>query len=76
MIRSVTDSTCDLPAELVEQHGITVVPINIQFGSETCEEGVTPSRQEFYRKVEARAGDRGTGGIYPIRKGEPWSTAC
>jgi DegV family protein with EDD domain len=53
MIRIVTDSTCDLPAELVERHGVTVIPISIQFGRETFEEGVTLSRQEFYRKVEA-----------------------
>jgi len=53
MIRIVTDSTCDLPAELVERHGVTVIPISIQFGRETFEEGVTLSRPEFYRKVEA-----------------------
>ena len=30
-IRVVTDSTCDLPAELIEEYGITVVPLYINF---------------------------------------------
>jgi DegV family protein with EDD domain len=53
MIRIVTDTTCDLPAELLERHRIAVVPINIQFGQETYEEGISLSKDEFYRKVEA-----------------------
>jgi fatty acid kinase fatty acid binding subunit len=52
MIRIVTDTTCDLPAALLEQHRITVVPINIQFGQDTYEEGINLSREEFYRKVD------------------------
>jgi DegV family protein with EDD domain len=52
MIKIVTDSTCDLPDDLLKRYRIVVVPINIQFGQETYEEGVTLSRDEFYRKVE------------------------
>jgi DegV family protein with EDD domain len=52
MIRIVTDTTCDLPAGLLEQHRIAVVPINIQFGQDTYEEGISLSREEFYRKVD------------------------
>ncbi len=52
MIRIVTDSTCDLPADLLERYRIAVAPINIQFGQETYEEGVNLTREEFYRKVE------------------------
>lgn len=52
MIKIVTDSTCDLPLELLRQHDIRVVPINIQFGSETYEEGVTIDQTAFYRRVE------------------------
>ncbi len=51
MIRIVTDSTCDLPAALIERHRITVVPINVQFGTESYQEGVTLEREAFYRKV-------------------------
>lgn len=52
MIRIVVDSTCDLPAESLEQHNISVVPINIQFGAESYEDGVTLDRAGFYAKVE------------------------
>lgn len=52
MIRIVTDSTCDLPAELLAAHRITVVPINIQFGEQSYQEGVTLDTEGFYRMVE------------------------
>lgn len=52
MIKIVTDSTCDLPADHYRQYGISVVPINIQFGSETYLDGVTMDRPTFYRRIE------------------------
>jgi len=52
MIKIVTDSTCDLPAEMIRQYDISVVPINIQFGTETYLDGVTIDRETFYRKIE------------------------
>jgi hypothetical protein len=36
----VTDSTCDLPAALVEAHGITVVPLTVFFGEEALLDSV------------------------------------
>lgn len=53
MIRIVTDSTCDLPAELVARYRISVAPINIQFGHETYRERVDLDEQAFYRRVDA-----------------------
>ena len=52
MIRIVTDSTCDLPEELMAEHGIGVVPIHIQFGAETYRDGQTIDKPTFYRRVE------------------------
>ncbi len=52
MIKIVTDSTCDLPAELYTRHDLTVVPINIQFGVETFQEGVNIDRATFYRRID------------------------
>ncbi len=51
MIRLVTDSTCDLPHEWLNRLEVTVVPINIQFGTETYLEGVTIDEATFYRRV-------------------------
>ncbi|NNE11064.1 MAG: DegV family protein [Ilumatobacter sp.] len=33
-IRIVTDSSCDLPAEVADEHGIRIVPLSIRFGDE------------------------------------------
>jgi DegV family protein with EDD domain len=52
MIRIVTDSTCDLPTAYFRDYDITTVPINIQFCTETYEDGVTIDRDTFYHKVE------------------------
>jgi DegV family protein with EDD domain len=47
-IRIVTDSNCDLPQAMVDEFGITVVPMYINIGSKSYLDGVTMSRQEFY----------------------------
>ncbi len=52
MIKIVTDSTADVPKPLLERYDIQVVPINIQFGSETYEEGITIDRPTFFQKIE------------------------
>lgn len=53
MIRIVTDSTCDLTAAYYGRYNIQIVPINIQFGNETYQDGVTINRAEFYQKIDA-----------------------
>jgi len=52
MIKIVTDSTADVPKPLLERYDIQVVPIPIQFGSETYEEGITIDRPTFFQKIE------------------------
>lgn len=52
-IKIMTDSTCDLPASYFKEYGISVAPINIQFGNETFEEGVSIDQTTFYKKVDA-----------------------
>ncbi|MEW5720729.1 MAG: DegV family protein [Chloroflexota bacterium] len=52
-IKIVTDSTCDLPASYFREYEIGVVPINIQFGNETFEEGISIDQTTFYKKVDA-----------------------
>lgn len=50
-IRVVTDSTADLPKELAQQLGITVVPLNVHFGDEIFKDGVTLDAPEFWRRL-------------------------
>lgn len=47
-IKVVTDSTCDIPLELVAEYDITVVPSYVNIGDESYQDGVDLSRQEFY----------------------------
>lgn len=50
-IKVVTDSTSDLPAEVAQRAGITVVPLNVHFGTESYKDGVDLSHDEFYRRL-------------------------
>lgn len=48
-IKIVTDSTCDLPDEIVKTLDISVVPLYINIGRDGYLDGVDMSRQEFYK---------------------------
>jgi DegV family protein with EDD domain len=50
-IKIVTDSTADLPVELAEKLGITVVPEYLRFGEEVFKDRVDISEDEFYRRL-------------------------
>lgn len=50
-VRIVTDSTCDLPNEIVSQHFITVIPLTINVGDKSYMDGVDLTRSEFYAQL-------------------------
>jgi DegV family protein with EDD domain len=50
-IRVATDSTCDLPAELIDRYGIGVVPLYINIGDQGYLDGVEITRAEFYNNL-------------------------
>jgi DegV family protein with EDD domain len=52
-ISIVTDSTADVPAELVERYGIRVVPAVVVMGGQTYRDGLDMTREEFYRRLPA-----------------------
>lgn len=52
-IRIVADSTCDLPQELIARHGITIIPMYINVGSQSYRDGLDLSRQDFYARLPA-----------------------
>lgn len=52
VVKIVTDSSCDLPAQLVQELGITVVPLYVRFGKETYRERVDISEDEFYQRLQ------------------------
>jgi DegV family protein with EDD domain len=47
----VTDSTADLTPELVEELGVTIVPLQVIFGDEAYREGVDITTEEFYERL-------------------------
>jgi len=50
-VRIVTDSSCDLPAEVIARYGVYVVPLYINVGNESFLDGIDITRDEFYKKL-------------------------
>jgi len=50
-VKVVTDSTSDLPKELAQQLGITVVPLNVHFGTDTFRDGEGITADQFYERL-------------------------
>lgn len=48
----VTDSTAYIPDELVKQHNITVLPLEVIWGEETLKDGIDISPSEFYARLQ------------------------
>jgi len=52
-IRIVTDSTADLPRELIDKYNITVVPLKVMFGQEIYRDGVDLTSRQFFQKLRS-----------------------
>ena len=52
-VKIVTDSVADLPAQVANDLGITVVPLTVSFGSEVYRDGVDLTADQFYKKLKA-----------------------
>ena len=48
----VTDSTCDLTQEIIKEYDIKVIPLHINFGEESFDDGVDIKLPELYERVE------------------------
>lgn len=54
-VRVVTDSTADIPHDLVKELGITVVPLTVQFGDKSFLDGVDITPDQFFQwLIESR----------------------
>ena len=51
-VKIVTDSVADLPSEITEELGITVVPLNVRFGTAVYRDGVDLTSDEFFIRLE------------------------
>ena len=52
-IKITATSTCDLPPELLERYQITMVPLYVSFGGNTCKDGLEATPEDIFRHVEA-----------------------
>ena len=50
-VKIVTDSTSDIPPEVANALGITVVPVYVRFDDEVYRDGVDISNDGFYHKL-------------------------
>lgn len=50
-IKIVTDSTCDLPQQVLDDLDITMVPLTIRFGQESYKDRVEISSEEFFQRL-------------------------
>ena len=53
MIKITTDSTCDLPAQLLEQHDITVIPLGIVKAGRLYQDGINIRTADIAAHVDA-----------------------
>ncbi|MEY3589312.1 MAG: hypothetical protein RJA47_1908 [Actinomycetota bacterium] len=54
-IRIVTDSSCDLPQQVADSLGISIVPLSIRFGEDEYIDRTTITADEFWQKCAASA---------------------
>jgi len=50
-VKIVTDSVSDLPIEIIQELGISVVPILLRFGEEEYRDGIDITPDQFYKKL-------------------------
>jgi len=50
-IRIVTDSASDIPSEVAQKLGISIVPLTVSFGKKVYRDGIDLNAEEFYSKL-------------------------
>lgn len=59
-IAVVTDSTADIPSNLVEEAGLHIVPAYVRFGDEQLRDGVDITAAQFYARLETKQDEHPT----------------
>jgi DegV family protein with EDD domain len=52
-VKILTDSMSDLPGDLIKKLNITVIPVNVLFGTDSYRDGVDMTTEQFYAKLVA-----------------------
>ena len=51
VVKIVTDSVADLPPQVAQELGITVVPLHVRFGTEVYRDGIDLTADEFFNRL-------------------------
>ncbi len=51
-VRIVTDSTADIPHDIVNELGIMVIPLKVSFGRDVYRDGIDIQSSEFIKRIE------------------------
>jgi len=54
-VKVVTDSTSDIPSNIVNRLGIAIVPVYLRFGDTVFRDGIDIGSDEFYKKLTTSA---------------------
>lgn len=52
-VKIVTDSVADIPAEVVAELGISIIPVLLRFGEEIYRDGIDITTDEFFKKLKS-----------------------
>lgn len=66
-IKIITDSTCDLPREIIEKFDIDVMPVLINFGEDSYLDGIEITTEEMFERINREDVLPTTAQITPIR---------
>jgi DegV family protein with EDD domain len=50
-VKIVTDSVADIPPRILDNLGITVIPVLVRFGEETFRDGIDINNDQFYERL-------------------------
>jgi DegV family protein with EDD domain len=53
MLRIVIDSSCEIPKDWQTEFNVEIIPISIQFGNKTYQQGIDLSNDEFYKLADS-----------------------
>lgn len=71
-VKILCDSCADLPASLLQQRGITSLPLTVRFGEEEYRDGVDLTPDEFYAALKQAASMPTTSQVTPPQYIEPF----
>jgi DegV family protein with EDD domain len=50
-IKIVTDSVADIPPQIVQELGISIIPVLVRFGEDTYRDGIDMTSDQFYERL-------------------------